>query len=118
MRYLHKTLPRAVFNFVCGESTRRNVTFNCLSAIGSYHLNQTVSLWQHLALKKTCLMIEQSDEDPFPEILTEFKEELEVEQGKELCKMKTDLRRKLLILLNEFIVLNLQEPDLMKPDYQ
>ena len=91
--------------------------FECL-AIGNYELNQTVSLWQHLSVRKTYLMMEHGGENPYPEILEEFKEELDFDKKEYLSKMKKETKKKLLIMLNEFIVLNLHQPELMKPDYQ
>ena len=63
-------------------------------------------------------MIEHVGENPYPEILDDFKEELDFDKKEHLSKMKREQKEKLLIMLNEFIVLNLHEPELMKPDYQ
>ena len=89
----------------------------CL-AIRNFELNQTISLWQHLLLKKTYLMMEYSNEDPFSEILPEFKDKLEVWQKEFLKELEKGQKEKLVIMLNEFIVLHLHEQDLMRPDFQ
>ena len=87
-------------------------------AIKNFELNQTISLWQHLLLKKTYLMMEYSNEDPFSEILPQFKDKLDVRQKQFLKDLEKGQKERLVIMLNEFIVLNLHEQDLMRPDYQ
>ena len=62
--------------------------------------------------------MDHTGEDPYPDILDEFKEQLDMQHKQKLGKMNKDRKKKLLIMLNEFIVLNLNEPDLMKPEFQ
>ena len=62
--------------------------------------------------------MDHTGEAPYPDILDEFKEQLDMQHKQKLGKMNKDRKKKLLIMLNEFIVLNLNEPDLMKPEFQ
>ena len=63
-------------------------------------------------------MMEYGYEDPFSEILPEFEDKLEVWQKEFLKELEKRQKEKLVIMLNEFIVLNLHEQDRMRPHYQ
>ena len=89
------------------------------SAIKHFEVNQIVSLWRNLSLKKTYLMMECNEEDLFPDLFSEFKEKLHARQKQQLKAKPKDLKKKFLTMLNEFVVLNLHETDEpMNPEYQ
>ena len=63
-------------------------------------------------------MLDHQDEEPYAGIQKQFKETLTSEQKKALDELPAKKKYVLLTYLNELIVLNLDEPDLMNPNYQ
>ena len=63
--------------------------------------------------------MECNDEDFFPDLLPEFWEKLDASQKQQLRAKLEDLKKKLFIILKEFVVLNLHETnEPMNPEYQ
>ena len=63
-------------------------------------------------------MLEHQDEEPYAGIQQQFRETLNSEQKQALDKLPAPKKYVLLTYLNELIVLNLDEPDLMNPNFQ
>ena len=64
-------------------------------------------------------MMECNEEDLFPELFPEFREKLDARQEQQLKAKPKELKKKLLMMLNEFIVLKLHETaEPMNPEYQ
>ena len=79
--------------------------------IQNVEISQIVSLWQHLALQKTCLMSEHSDEDPFLGICSDFKcRPLTSKLKKQLDRLEDKKKEELMVQLNEYILVHLNDP--------
>ena len=63
-------------------------------------------------------MLDYQDEEPYAGIQHQFRETLNSQQKKDLDKLPAKKKYVLLTYLNELIVLNLDKPDLMNPNYQ
>ncbi|XP_063723177.1 E3 ubiquitin-protein ligase rnf213-alpha-like [Symsagittifera roscoffensis] len=95
----------------------KNIKIEAMPGISDIKLESCVFLWQALALQRTRLMLEHQDEEPYAGIQHQFRETLTSQQEKELDKLPATKKYVLLTYLNELIVLNLDEPDLMNPNY-
>ncbi|XP_063713108.1 uncharacterized protein LOC134841203 [Symsagittifera roscoffensis] len=95
----------------------RKISIEAMPGISGITLESCVFLWQALALQRTRLMLDHQDEEPYAGIQKQFKETLTSEQKKALDELPAKKKYVLLTYLNELIVLNLDEPDLMNPNY-
>ena len=77
-----------------------------------------VSLWQALALQKTRLMLDHQGEEPYAGIRQEYREELSSAHKDELDKLSSKDKYKLMLYLNEVILLNLDKHDAINPTFQ